>query len=45
MFKGLIPMLITLGCFKLLKKNVNVLWIILGIMALGLVCGLLGIVA
>ena len=45
MFKGLIPMLITLGCFKLLKKNVNVLWFILGIMALGLVCGLLGIVA
>lgn len=43
-FQGLIPLLLTLGCYKLLKKNVNVVWIILGVIVLGLVCGLLGII-
>lgn len=44
-FQGLIPLLLTLGCYKLVKKNVNVVWIILGLIVFGLVCGLLGIVA
>ena len=42
-FTGLVPLLYTLGCFKLLKKNVNVNWIIIGTMVIGLVLGLTGI--
>lgn len=42
-FIGLIPLLYTLGCFKLLKKNTNVNWIIIGTMIIGLVLGLTGI--
>ncbi len=42
-FKGLIPLLYTLGCLKMLRKNVSVNWIIIGTMAVGLALGLLGI--
>lgn len=42
-FKGLVPILYTLGCVKLLRKNVNVTWIIVGTMVIGLALGLLGI--
>ena len=31
-FKGLVPLLYTLGCLKLLKKNTNVNWLIIGTM-------------
>lgn len=44
-FKGLIPLALTFLCFKLLKKNVNVILLIFGLIAFGLICGLLGIVA
>jgi len=42
-FKGLVPLLYTLGCLKLLKKNTNVNWLIIGTMVIGLVLGLAGI--
>ena len=42
-FKGLIPLLYTLGCFSLLRKNVNVNVVIIGTMVIGLVLGLTGI--
>ena len=42
-FKGLIPLLYTLGCLKMLRKNISVNWIIIGTMAVGLALGLLGI--
>lgn len=42
-FKGLIPLLYTLGCFTLLRKNVNVNIVIIGTMVIGLVLGLTGI--
>ena len=42
-FKGLVPILYTLGCLKLLKKNVSVNWLIIGTMVIGLALGLLGI--
>jgi len=42
-FKGLVPLLYTLGCLKLLKKNTNVNWLIIGTMVIGLVLGLTGI--
>ena len=42
-FKGLVPILYTLGCLKLLRKNVSVNWLILGTMVIGLALGLLGI--
>ena len=42
-FKGLVPILYTLGCVKLLKKNVNVTWLIVGTMVIGLALGFLGI--
>lgn len=44
-FKGLVPISLTLFCTWLLQKKVNVVWLILGIMALGLLCGVTGIVA
>lgn len=42
-FKGLVPILYTLGCLKLLRKNVNVTWLIVGTMVIGLLLGFLGI--
>lgn len=42
-FKGLVPILYTLGCLKLLKKGVSVNWIIIGTMVIGLALGLTGI--
>lgn len=42
-FKGLVPILYTLGCLKLLRKNVNVTWLIIGTMIIGLLLGFLGI--
>lgn len=42
-FVGLVPLLYTLGCFALLRKNVNVNFVIIGTMVIGLVLGLLGI--
>lgn len=44
-FKGLVPISLTLFCTWLLQKKVNVVWLILGIMALGLLFGMTGIVA
>jgi PTS system mannose-specific IID component len=44
-FKGLVPISLTLFCTWLLQKKVNVVWLILGIMALGLIFGMTGIVA
>ena len=34
---GLIPLLMTFGCMKLLKKKVNPLWIIFGLFAIGII--------
>ena len=42
-FKGIVPLGITLGCLGLMKKNVNVVWIIIGIMVLGMCLGIFGI--
>jgi PTS system mannose-specific IID component len=42
-FTGLIPILYTLGCLKLLRKNINVTWLIIGTMVVGILLGLLGI--
>lgn len=42
-FKGLVPILYTLGCLKLLRKNVNVTWLIIGTMVVGLLLGFFGI--
>ena len=42
-FKGLVPILYTLGCVSLLRKNMNVTWLIVGTMVIGLLLGLLGI--
>lgn len=42
-FKGIVPLGLTLLCLWLLKKNVNVNWILLGIMVLALVLGLIGV--
>lgn len=42
-FIGLVPLLYTLGCFALLRKNVNVNIVIIGTMVIGLLLGLLGI--
>lgn len=44
-FKGLVPFSLTLFCMWLLQKKVNVVWIIIGIMVLGLVFGMTGVVA
>lgn len=43
-FVGIIPLLITFLCFYLLKKKVNVIAIIFGIMVLGVLLSVLGIV-
>lgn len=42
-FKGIISLLVTLGCFKLLNKNIGVIKLIFGILLLGIVLSLLGI--
>ncbi|WP_261982453.1 PTS system mannose/fructose/sorbose family transporter subunit IID [Lactobacillus kimbladii] len=44
LFKGLIPLLITVGCFYLLRKRVNINWVILGIFVLSIFLGLIGVV-
>lgn len=36
-FIGIVPLLMTFGCYKLLNKKVNVIAIIFGIVALGIV--------
>lgn len=43
-FKGLVPLTLTLGCLYLLKKRVNINWIMFGVMGLAIVLALLGIV-
>jgi PTS system mannose-specific IID component len=43
-FKGLIPISLTLFSLWCLQKKVNVVWLILGIMVLGVICGITGIV-
>ena len=40
---GLVPLLLTFLCSRLLKKNINVLWIVLGLFALGIIGYSLGI--
>ncbi|CAG8998799.1 MAG: PTS system mannose-specific EIID component [Candidatus Celerinatantimonas neptuna] len=43
---GLVPLLLTLGCMWLMRKNINPLWIILGFFVIGIVgyaIGLLGL--
>ena len=42
---GLIPLLMTFGCMKLLKKKVNPLWIIFGLFGIGIIGYVLGILA
>lgn len=44
LFKGLVPLLITVTCLYLLRKRVNINWIMLGIFVLSIAFGLLGIV-
>ncbi|MGA3513437.1 PTS system mannose/fructose/sorbose family transporter subunit IID, partial [Lactiplantibacillus plantarum] len=43
LFVGIVPLAVTLGAFWLLRKKVNVNWVMLGIMCLGILLGLLGI--
>lgn len=40
---GLVPLLLTFLCSRLLKKNINVLWIVFGLFALGIIGHSLGI--
>ncbi|RCT64498.1 PTS mannose transporter subunit IID, partial [Enterococcus faecium] len=42
-FKGIVPLLVTLSCFKLLDKKVGVIKIIFGMVVLGILLSLLGI--
>lgn len=42
-FKGIVPVLVSLGCFKLLDKKVGVIKIIFGMVVLGIILSLLGI--
>ncbi|AXX65094.1 PTS system mannose/fructose/sorbose family transporter subunit IID [Bombilactobacillus bombi] len=44
LWKGLVPLVVTLGCYWLLSKKVNVNWILLGVLVLAIVLGLLGVV-
>ncbi|KRN28802.1 PTS system transporter [Lactobacillus selangorensis] len=44
LWQGLVPLAVTLGCYWLLSKKVNVNWILLGVLALAIVLGLVGIV-
>lgn len=43
-FKGLVPLSLTLGCLFLLKKRVNINLIMFGVMGLAIVLALFGIV-
>lgn len=43
-FKGIVPLGLTLLCLWLLKKNVNVNWILIGVMVVALVLGFIGVV-
>lgn len=42
-FPSLLPLLVTLGLYKLTKKRVNVLALIIGIMVLSIILGVLNI--
>ncbi|WP_223895693.1 PTS system mannose/fructose/sorbose family transporter subunit IID [Lactobacillus helsingborgensis] len=44
LWKGLVPLLVTLGCYWLLSKKVNVNWILLGVLVLAIILGLIGVV-
>lgn len=44
LWQGLVPLAITLGCYWLLSKKVNVNWILLGVLILAVVLGLVGVV-
>ncbi|BDR56961.1 PTS system mannose/fructose/sorbose family transporter subunit IID [Xylocopilactobacillus apis] len=44
LWKGLVPLAVTLGCYWLLSKKVNVNWILLGVLVLAIVLGLVGFV-
>lgn len=44
LFLGLVPLLLTFGCKKLLDKNVNVNWIMVGILVMSLLMAVLHIV-
>ncbi len=44
LFLGLVPLLLTFGCKKMLDKNVNINYIMLGILALSIVMAVLHIV-
>lgn len=44
LFKGLIPLSLTLLCYWLLSKKVNVNWILLGVLIFAVIMGLLGVV-
>lgn len=44
LWQGLVPLAVTLGCYWLLSKKVNVNWILLGVLVLAIALGLLGIV-
>lgn len=41
---GLVPLVVTLICYWLLSKKVNVNWILLGVLVLSIVLGLIGVV-
>lgn len=41
---GLVPLIVTLVCYWLLSKKVNVNWILLGVLVLSIALGLLGVV-
>lgn len=44
LWKGLVPLAVTLACYWLLAKKVNVNWILLGVLVLSIVLGLVGVV-
>ena len=44
LFLGLVPLLLTFGCKKLLDKNVNINWIMVGIFVLSLMMAVVHIV-
>lgn len=44
LWQGIVPLAVTLGCYWLLSKKVNVNWILLGVLVLAIVLGLLGVV-
>ena len=44
LFIGIVPILLTFGCKKLLDKGVNINWLMLGILALSITLAVLGVV-